>query len=44
VTGFGALYTKYAQDVYHMEFGICLTLGLACWIAYFSIVRRLRTS
>jgi len=23
---------------YPMEFGICLTLGLACWIAYFSIV------
>jgi hypothetical protein len=29
---------------YPVEFGICLTLGLACWIAYFSIVRRLRTS
>ena len=29
---------------YPIEFGICLTLGLACWIAYFSIVRRLRTS
>jgi DNA-binding winged helix-turn-helix (wHTH) protein len=29
---------------YPIEFGIRLTLGLACWIAYFSIVRRLRTS
>jgi hypothetical protein len=29
---------------YPAEFGICLTLGLACWIAYFSIRRRLRTS
>jgi hypothetical protein len=27
-----------------VEFGVCLTLGLACWIAYFSIVRHLRTS
>ena len=25
------------------EFGVCLTLGMACWIAYFSIRRRLRT-
>ena len=25
---------------YPTEFGICLTLGLACWIAYFSIERR----
>jgi len=29
---------------YPIEFGVCLTLGLACWIAYFSIVRRLRAS
>lgn len=29
---------------YPVEFGICLTLGLACWIAYFSIVRHLRTT
>jgi anti-sigma factor RsiW len=29
---------------YPMEFGICLTLGLACRIAYFSIVCRLRSS
>jgi predicted anti-sigma-YlaC factor YlaD len=29
---------------YPEEFGICLVLGLACWIAYFSIRRRLRTS
>jgi predicted anti-sigma-YlaC factor YlaD len=29
---------------YPAEFGICLVLGLACWIAYFSIRRRLRTS
>jgi hypothetical protein len=29
---------------YLVEFGVCLTLGLACWIAYFSIVRRLQTS
>ena len=29
---------------YPTEFGICLTFGLTCWIAYFSIVRRLRTS
>jgi predicted anti-sigma-YlaC factor YlaD len=29
---------------YPAEFGICLALGLACWIAYFFIRRRLRTS
>jgi predicted anti-sigma-YlaC factor YlaD len=29
---------------YPLEFGACLTLGLACWIAYFSIRRRLRTA
>ena len=29
---------------YPVEFGICLTLGLACWITYFSIRRRLRIS
>ena len=28
---------------YPVAFGICLTLGLACWITYFSIRRRLRT-
>jgi anti-sigma factor RsiW len=28
---------------YPTEFGICVVLGLACWIAYFSIRRRLRT-
>ncbi|MFZ0959144.1 MAG: hypothetical protein WAN60_22580 [Candidatus Sulfotelmatobacter sp.] len=28
---------------YPAEFGLCATLGLACWIAYFSIRRRLRT-
>jgi predicted anti-sigma-YlaC factor YlaD len=28
---------------YPAEFGICLLLGLACWIAYFSIRHRLRT-
>ncbi|SPE34949.1 hypothetical protein SBA6_400002 [Candidatus Sulfopaludibacter sp. SbA6] len=28
---------------YPAEFGICLALGLACWIAYFLIRRRLRT-
>jgi hypothetical protein len=29
---------------YPLEFGACLTLALACWIAYFSIRRHLRTS
>lgn len=29
---------------YPVEFGICLVLGLACWIAYFFLQRRLRTS
>jgi hypothetical protein len=29
---------------YPAEFGICIGLGLACWIAYFSIRRRLRTA
>ena len=29
---------------YPVEFGACLVLGLACWIAYFSIRRRLRTT
>jgi hypothetical protein len=29
---------------YPVELGICLTLGLACWIVYFSIRRHLRTS
>jgi predicted anti-sigma-YlaC factor YlaD len=29
---------------YPAEFGICVALGLACWIAYFSIRRHLRTS
>jgi len=28
---------------YPAEFGICVVLGLACWIAYFWIRRRLRT-
>jgi predicted anti-sigma-YlaC factor YlaD len=28
---------------YPAEFGICVALGLACWIAYFSIRHRLRT-
>jgi anti-sigma factor RsiW len=28
---------------YPAEFGSCVVLGLACWIAYFSIRRRLRT-
>jgi predicted anti-sigma-YlaC factor YlaD len=27
---------------YPAEFGLCLVLGLACWIAYFSIRRHLR--
>jgi hypothetical protein len=29
---------------YPAEFGLCLVLGLACWIAYFSLRRHLRTS
>jgi anti-sigma factor RsiW len=29
---------------YPVEFGICVVLGLACWIAYFTIRRRLRTT
>jgi hypothetical protein len=29
---------------YPVGFGICLVLGLACWIAYFAIRRHLRTS
>jgi hypothetical protein len=29
---------------YPVEFGICALLGAACWIAYFSIRRRLRTT
>jgi anti-sigma factor RsiW len=28
---------------YPAEFGLCLVLGLACWIAYFSIRHYLRT-
>lgn len=28
---------------YPAEFGLCLVLGLACWIAYFSIRHHLRT-
>lgn len=28
---------------YPAEFGTCVVLGLACWIAYFSIRRHLRT-
>ena len=28
---------------YPLEFGTCLVLGLACWIAYFSLRYRLRT-
>jgi hypothetical protein len=28
---------------YPAEFGACVVLGLACWIAYFSIRRHLRT-
>jgi hypothetical protein len=28
---------------YPVEFGICVVLGLACWIAYFGIRRRLRS-
>jgi hypothetical protein len=29
---------------YPVAFAICVTLGLACWITYFSIRRRLRTA
>ncbi len=29
---------------YPVECGICLIIGLACWTAYFSIRRRLRTA
>jgi len=29
---------------YPLEFGICAVLGATCWIAYFSIRRRLRTT
>jgi predicted anti-sigma-YlaC factor YlaD len=29
---------------YPVEFGACIVLGLACWIAYFSIRQRLRTT
>jgi hypothetical protein len=29
---------------YPAQFGVCVALALACWIAYFSIRRRLRTS
>jgi hypothetical protein len=29
---------------YPVPFGACVTLGLACWIVYFSIRRRLRTA
>ena len=29
---------------YPLELGICITLGLVCWIGYFSIRRHLRTS
>jgi hypothetical protein len=29
---------------YPVEFGTCLALGLACWIVYFTIRRRLRTA
>jgi hypothetical protein len=29
---------------YPVEFGICVVLGLACWIAYFTLRRRLRTT
>jgi predicted anti-sigma-YlaC factor YlaD len=28
---------------YPVEFGICVVLGLSCWVAYFSIRRHLRT-
>jgi hypothetical protein len=28
---------------YPVEFGICVVLGLTCWIAYFTIRRRLRS-
>jgi len=28
---------------YPIVFGLCIVLGLACWIAYFSIRRHLRT-
>ena len=42
--GDGRLREHFLLRDYPIEFGICLTLGLACWIAYFSIVRRLRTS
>jgi hypothetical protein len=28
---------------YPVELGICVVLGLACWIAYFTIRRRLRS-
>ncbi len=29
---------------YPVEFGLCMTLGLACWSVYFYIRRHLRTS
>jgi hypothetical protein len=29
---------------YPLEFGACLVLGVACWIAYFIIRRRLRSA
>jgi predicted anti-sigma-YlaC factor YlaD len=29
---------------YPVEFGICVVLGLACWIAYFVLRQRLRTN
>lgn len=28
---------------YPLQFGICLALGLGCWIAYYAVRRRLRT-
>lgn len=33
----------FLQRDYPAEFGICAVLGLACWIAYFSIRHRLHT-
>jgi predicted anti-sigma-YlaC factor YlaD len=29
---------------YPIEFGICIALGLACWIGHYAIRRRLRTT
>ncbi|MFZ3202203.1 MAG: hypothetical protein WA175_13760 [Candidatus Acidiferrales bacterium] len=54
--GFGAEFTRERNPAsqlrafhfllrdYPIECGICLALGLACWMAYFSVRRRLRTA